>query len=40
MFCQLRAAGTLDEVSNVKKLKSDRNYFGIRIGDYRIGIEV
>ena len=36
---QVLASTTLDKVSNVKKLKGNGNYFRIRVGDYRIGIE-
>jgi mRNA interferase RelE/StbE len=31
-------AGSLVEMSNLKKLKGSGNYFRLRIGDYRIGI--
>ncbi len=31
-------AGSLAELSNLKKLKGGANYFRVRVGDYRIGI--
>jgi mRNA interferase RelE/StbE len=30
----------LGEVNNVKKLKTDGDYYRIRIGDYRIGLTI
>lgn len=33
-------AEKLNEVSNLKKLKGDGDYYRIRLGDYRIGIKV
>jgi mRNA interferase RelE/StbE len=30
---------TVNEIQNVKKLTGFRNYYRIRLGDYRIGIE-
>ena len=32
-------AEKLNEVSNLKKLKGDGDYYRIRLGDYRIGIK-
>lgn len=37
-FCT--KASSMSEVRNVKKLSGYKNYYRIRIGDYRIGIEV
>ena len=34
----IKNAKSLDEIKNLKKLKGYKNYFRIRIGDYRIGI--
>jgi len=28
------------QIKNLKKLKSSKNYFRIRVGDYRIGIKI
>ncbi|WP_242045445.1 MULTISPECIES: type II toxin-antitoxin system RelE family toxin [unclassified Calothrix] len=30
----------LGEVSNIKKLKTDGDYYRIRVGDYRIGLKI
>lgn len=35
---QLEAAQTLRGIGNIKKLKGSRNYYRIRIGDYRIAL--
>lgn len=37
---QVEQADNLSEVSNVKKLKGEVDYYRIRLGDYRIGIKV
>jgi mRNA interferase RelE/StbE len=34
----VEAAPTLDQITNIKKLKGDDGYFRIRLGDYRIGL--
>ena len=34
----IEAANSLDEVSNLKKIKGNDFYFRIRFGDYRIGL--
>ncbi|QLE58734.1 type II toxin-antitoxin system RelE/ParE family toxin [Nostoc sp. TCL26-01] len=34
---QVETAESLLEISNIKKLKADGNYYRIRVGDYRIG---
>lgn len=31
---------SIDLISNLKKLKNSKNYYRIRIGDYRIGISI
>ncbi len=36
---QVENAEKLNEVSNLKKLKGDGDYYRIRLGDYRIGIK-
>ncbi len=37
---EVEAAENLGDVSNMKKLKADGNYYRIRVGDYRIGMTV
>ncbi len=37
---EVEAAENLADVSNMKKLKADGNYYRIRVGDYRIGMTV
>jgi mRNA interferase RelE/StbE len=37
---QVELAATLDEVSDVKKLKGSDLYYRIRVGDYRVGLLV
>ena len=37
---EVEIAETLGDVSNLKKLKTDGDYYRIRVGDYRIGIAV
>jgi mRNA interferase RelE/StbE len=37
---QVENSEKLNEVSNLKKLKGDGDYYRIRVGDYRIGIKV
>lgn len=36
---KLENAKNITSVSNIKKLSGFKNYFRIRIGDYRLGIE-
>ncbi len=31
---------SLTEITNIKKLKAEGNYYRIRLGDYRIGLSV
>ena len=35
---QVETAQALREIGNLKKLKGSRNYYRVRIGDYRIGL--
>ena len=35
---QVEKAQSLQEITNIKKLKGGRNYFRIRVGEYRIGL--
>jgi len=37
---QVKQAEKLSEVSNVKKLKGEVNYYRIRVGNHRIGIKL
>lgn len=37
-IAQVEAAHTLQEIGDLKKLKGSRNYYRIRIGDYRMGL--
>lgn len=36
---KLEKANSLKDVKNLKKLSGFKNYYRIRIGDYRIGVE-
>ena len=38
VIAQVEAAHTLQEISDLKKLKGSRDYYRIRIGDYRIAL--
>jgi mRNA-degrading endonuclease RelE of RelBE toxin-antitoxin system len=38
VILEIEDAETLEDVSNVKKLKTEGNYYRIRVGDYRIGL--
>ena len=35
---QVEKAQNLQEVTSIKKLKGGRNYYRIRVGEYRIGV--
>jgi mRNA interferase RelE/StbE len=37
---QVKAAPALDDVSSLKKMQGYETFYRIRLGDYRIGIEV
>jgi mRNA interferase RelE/StbE len=37
---EVENAENLSDVSNVKKLKADGDYYRVRVGDYRIGISI
>jgi mRNA interferase RelE/StbE len=37
---QVEKAQSLQEVTNIKKLKGGRNYYRIRVGEYRIGLVI
>jgi len=36
----IEQASTLQEIANLKQLKSAMSYYRIRVGDYRIGLRV
>ena len=38
VILEIEEADNLEDVSNVKKLKAEGDYYRIRVGDYRIGI--
>ena len=38
LILEIEDAETLDNVSNVKQLKEEGDYYRIRVGDYRLGI--
>jgi len=40
VFEELVAAGSLQQIPNVKAMKGHPNRYRIRIGNYRVGIEV
>lgn len=40
MIEECKLAASLTELKNVKKLQGYESYYRIRIGDYRVGIEV
>jgi mRNA interferase RelE/StbE len=35
---EVEKAHSLREITNLKKLKGNRNYYRIRVGEYRIGV--
>jgi len=37
---EIESAQTLQDLPNLKKLKGERNYYRIRVGDYRIGLQL
>jgi mRNA interferase RelE/StbE len=37
---QVKAAANLSDIANLKKLQGFESYYRLRLGDYRIGIEV
>ena len=36
----VKDANSINEISNIKKLTGHKNYYRIKIGDYRLGIEI
>jgi mRNA interferase RelE/StbE len=37
---EVKAAGEVDQVRSLKKLQGYETYYRIRLGDYRVGIEI
>ena len=37
---QIELTESIDLISNIKKLKNSKNYYRIRVGDYRIGVSI
>lgn len=37
---EVKAAATLNEIKNLNKMRGYATFFRIRVGDYRIGLEV
>lgn len=40
VIINVEEANSLHEINQLKKLKGFKNYYRIRLGDYRIGLEV
>ncbi len=40
MIAQVESAASLQDLQNVKKLEGYQTYYRIKVGEYRIGIEV
>lgn len=40
VILEIEAAENLENVSNIKKLKAEGDYYRIRVGDHRIGIVI
>jgi len=40
VIAQVEAATSLADLQNVKKLEGSTTYYRIRVGEYRIGIEI
>jgi mRNA interferase RelE/StbE len=36
----IKVANSIDAISNIKKLSGHKTYYRIRIGEYRIGVEI
>ncbi len=37
---QVELADSLQEITNIKKLKGDAGYYRVRIGDHRLGLSI
>jgi mRNA interferase RelE/StbE len=40
VIAEVETAENLREISNVKKLQGEADYYRIRVGDYRVGIKL
>ena len=40
VILQIEAVSKIEVVSNVKKMRGYKSYYRIRVGDYRIGLEL
>ena len=40
IIAQVESAASLQDIQNIKKLEGYQTYYRIRVGEYRIGIEV
>ena len=40
VIAQVKAAGSLAEIMHLSKLRGHTNFYCLRLGDYRIGLEV
>lgn len=36
----IESAETLDQISNLKKMRGPRDYFRVRVGDFRLGLKL
>lgn len=37
---KIESAETLEQISNLKKMRGPRDYFRVRVGDFRIGLKL
>ena len=40
MILECKAVQTLNEVKNIKKMQGYQTFYRLKIGDYRVGIEI
>jgi mRNA interferase RelE/StbE len=40
VILECKAVQTLNEVKNIKKMQGYQNFYRLKIGDYRVGIEI
>jgi len=36
----IKKSGSLTEIKNLKKIKGEKKFYRIRVGDYRLGIKI